>query len=475
MPFDFANFRCFLTKRLINMTHIPHIPRWKTALLSFKMAKDPLPYINHFLSEQPTVQLYLGGLYKMILTRDPDFVQHILQKNHRIYKKSEVHFDKIRHFLGRGLLTSEGDYWLQQRRLIQPGFHKKRLEGLLLLMDRVAGDFLDRMDEEIKAQPEVDMYEKMQELTFRIIANSIFSTDLKEEELHKLSESITRLQAFIIRQIRQPYLNRWFRLSGQVRIHEELRDEGNAITMSYIQARRQNPGDHSDLLQMLLDARYEDTGEGMTDQQLIDESNILFVAGHDTSANALSWSWYLLSQHPEVLEKVREEVRTHLTSARPTFDQIARLTYTEQVLEESMRLYPPAWTTNRVAKEDDEFKGIKIQKGTTFATYIYGVHHSPELWDEPEAFRPERFAKEKKKDHHPFAFLPFGGGPRLCIGNNFAMMEMKLILARMVNRYDVKLVEGQEVKPLPLITLRPENGIRMRVNRRRLQTVSSGN
>jgi cytochrome P450 len=332
-------------------------------------------------------------------------------------------------------------------------------------MDKVADDVLAQMDDEVESAPEVDMYEKMLEITFRIIANAIFGKDLGSVELERLSSSITQLQEFIVKQIRQPYYNQWFKLSGQVKAHEQLRDDADAIIRSYIEERRHSKASHSDLLQMLMEARYEDTGEGMTDQQLIDEVKILFVAGHDTSANALAWTWYLLSEHPEVLEKVRAEVSEKIGEEEPTFERIMQLAYTQQVLEESMRLYPPAWTTNRVAAEDDEFKGMEIKKGTTFATYIYGVHHSPDLWEDPETFRPERFSKEEKKKHHPFAFIPFGGGPRLCIGNNFALMEMKLILARMVNRYNIQLVPGQEIRPLPLITLRPEKGIAVSITK----------
>jgi cytochrome P450 len=313
------------------MTKLPGIPRWQSAVSSFKMAKNPLPFLNKFIREKgPTVQVYLGGLYKMILTTDPDFIQHILQKNNKNYRKSEVHFDKIQHFLGRGLLTSEGPYWLQQRRLIQPGFHKKRLEDLLGLMDKVAIEVLDELDEAIQIQPQVDMYEKMLEITFRIIANSIFGQDLGQEQLARLSDSITQLQEFIVRQIRQPYYNTWFKLSGKVKEHEVLRDEADAIIHHYIEERRKSKEQHSDLLQMLMEARYEDTGEGMTDQQLIDEVKILFVAGHDTSSNALAWTWYLLGLHPEALEKVRKEVDQIIGEEQPSFEKIMQLEYTSR-------------------------------------------------------------------------------------------------------------------------------------------------
>jgi cytochrome P450 len=212
---------------------------------------------------------------------------------------------------------------------------------------------------------------------------------------------------------------------------------------------------------MLLDARYEDTGEGMNDQQLFEECAILFVAGHETSANALAWTWYLLAQHPDVVQKAREELATVLGDRQPTFEELPKLEYLSQIIEESMRVYPPAWITDRIAAEDDEWNGIKIAKGVVVVTYFYGAHHSPNYWQNPEQFDPERFSKENKKQHIPFAYSPFGGGPRLCIGNNFAIMEMQLVLATMLRAYNFELIPNQTVIPQPLITLRPKTGIWM--------------
>lgn len=448
------------------MKSIPRISRWKTALRSFQLVKNAIPVLNEYLAEKGnTVQVFLGGIHPMILTIDPEFAQHILQKNHKAYKKSEVHFERIKHFLGQGLLTSEGQYWLQQRRLIQPGFHRKKLEEILELMNRVVDAFLDELDREISSQKVVDIYEKMQHLTFKVIANSTFSSNLEDDELQRISYGLTTLQAFIIKQIRQPFLNTWLKWSGQVEKHEILRDEGSAIIQRQIDKRRTSNQSFSDLLQMLLDARYEDTGESMSDQQLIDETKILFIAGHDTSANALAWTWYLLATHPEVLEKVKAEIKEKIPDKHISFEQINSLEYTQQVLNESMRMFPPAWTTNRVAAEADEFNGLPIKEGTVFATYIYGIHHSKDLWDDPELFNPDRFSNSSNQPRHPFGFIPFGGGPRLCIGNQFAMMEMKLTLAKMVNRYNMNLVEHQKIELYPLITLRPKNGIKMKVDK----------
>jgi len=447
--------------------NIPTMPRWQSAISSFKLAKNPLPLIDAMVREKgSTFQIYLGGLYKMILTADPDFVQHILQKNHRIYGKSEVHFDRISHFLGRGLLTSEGQYWLQQRRLIQPGFHKARLESILQLMEEVCEEYLRGLDQQLDQQPIVDINQKMMEIAFSIIARSVFSQSLPPEDLKKMSDSITQLQLFIIKIIRQPYYRPLFTINGEMKRHEAIRDQLNQIVLKYIEERRSSDGSFDDLLQMLLDARYEDTGKGMTTEQLIDETNILFLAGHETSANALAWTWYLLSQHPKVVEQIRGEVASVLRTGPLDFQKIQELVYTGQVINESMRLYPPVWTTNRVVTEDDEFKGNFIKKGTVFATYFYGMHRSENIWEAPETFNPDRFEKSKASQRHPYAFVPFGAGSRICIGNQFAMMEMKLILAKMIHRYEVTLVEGQDIYPQPLLSLRPAHNIRLRMNRR---------
>lgn len=224
---------------------------------------------------------------------------------------------------------------------------------------------------------------------------------------------------------------------------------------------------------MLLETRYEDTGEGMTDQQLLEESLILFVAGHETSANALAWTWYILCQHPEVVEKIRAEIKTVLGDQTPTFETITQLEYLHQVIQESMRLYPPAWITDRIPIEDDECEGHFLPKDKIVGIYIYGVHHSPLYWPDPEKFDPARFTKEEIKNRPAYAYLPFGGGPRFCIGSNFAMMEMQLILSRMIQRFDIELVPDQMIELSPLITLRPKNGIHVQVKQREIQPATS--
>jgi len=443
-------------------SHIHQIPRHRAILNTFRFVRDPIGLINESIDKfGPTFYTYVGGLHHGVVTIEPELIQHVLQKNHRNYLKSPMHFDKVSHFLGNGLLTSEGDYWLRQRRLIQPGFHRAKLEALTVIMQQVIDRFLERFDAEIAQESTIDIAQKMMEVAFSVVANSLFSTNIDERELVRLSQLLTDLQEFIIRQIRQPYLVPWFKLSGIMRHHEQMAAEFQQIVLDIIKDRRQSDEQHDDLLQMLLDARYEDTGEGMTDEQLFAESAIMFVAGHETSANALAWTWYLLAQHPEVVTKARAELDTVLGERKPTFADLPKLTYLTQIIEESMRLYPPAWLTDRIAAQDDEFQGVKIPKGTVVVTYFYGTHHAPDLWKNPEHFNPDRFAKDRKKQQAPFAYVPFGGGPRLCIGNNFAIMEMQLILAAMLRRYEFGLIDNQQVEMLPLITLRPKSGIWM--------------
>lgn len=441
---------------------IPAIPRYRALLNTRHFLRNPIAVIDSSLDTMgDTFKTWIGGVYSGIVTTNPALIQHVLQKNNRNYCKSPAHFDKLAHFLGNGLLTSEGDYWLRQRRLIQPGFHRARLAALTKLMQEVVDAFLADFDKNLQPDKPVELSSKMMELAFRIVARALFSTDLDEADLQKMSQNITVLQEFIIRQIRQPYLNPWFRLSGKLRQHERIAQDFEQRVIAIISQRRQSGKSQDDLLQMLLDARYEDTGEGMSNRQLFEESAILFVAGHETTANALTWMWYLLSQHPETVTKLRQEVAEVLGERAPDFEDLPKLSYCTQVIEESMRLYPPAWITDRTAMADDEFEGMKIPKGTILVTYFYGVHRSKNLWPEPLRFDPDRFDKAQRKQQHAFAYVPFGGGPRLCIGNSFAMMEMQLALVAMVRAYDVELAPGQVIEPQPLVTLRPKYGVKM--------------
>jgi len=449
-------------------TAIPRIPRLRAFFNSFRFVSVPLEVLDEYIDRYgSTIHTYIGGVYKSLLTTDPEVIRHVLQKNHRNYRKSPIQFEKMAHYLGNGLLTSDGDYWLRQRRLIQPGFHRRRLERLTGLMLGVIDEAVERLAHDMRRQGAVEIYPHMMETAFRIMARSLFSANLPEAELNLLSNNVTQLQEFMIREIRRPWMQPWLRISGQVGRHEAIAASSDTLILNYIRQRRQSTETHDDLLQMLLDARYEDTGQGMTERQLLDESTILLVAGHETSACALTWTCYLLGRYPEVAKRLQLELDEVLGDRRPTFADLPRLVYTMQVIEESMRLYPPAWITDRIALKDDEVAGVRIPAGTTIIIYIYGAHHAPAHWSDPDTFDPDRFSPSQKKEQVPFSFLPFGGGPRLCIGNHFALMEMQLVLAQLLRRYDLSLLPGQQITPRPLITMRPNEAVRMHLMKRK--------
>ncbi len=443
------------------MKDFPHVP-WHTTLLNLmRFVSNPIPILQSYHKQYgSTIRIKIGGVVPSIISTDPAFAQQVLQKHHRKYKKSAIQTEHLGRFLGMGLLTSDGDFWLRQRRLIQPGFHRDRLEGIAQIMNEVIDRFMIEFQRKLEHENPVDITPAMMKLTFQIVAASLFGTNLKEKDLDYLSHLITEIQGFIVKQVRLPFMRPYFKWSGTIRHYENMANEGGNLIMNYIRDRRENGPSKDDLLQMLLDARYEDTGEGMSDQQIKDESFVLFAAGHETTANALSWTLYLLCKHPEVVQKIRQEAAEVLGDKKPSFSDLPRLTYLMQVIEESMRLYPPAWITDRTAIEDDEFQGVHISKGSMVVPFIYGVHHAEENWPQPEQFRPERFDKSRG-DKPGFRYLPFGGGPRLCIGNSFALMEMQLILSRLLQRYDISLAPGQLIEAQPLVTLRPRYGIRV--------------
>jgi cytochrome P450 len=299
----------------------------------------------------------------------------------------------------------------------------------------------------------------MMKITFAMVGRSLFGARLKEEDIDLISHAISTVQEFMVRQTIQPYLNPWFALSGEVRRHEDLRNRAFDVLRDYLRRRRNEAPGH-DLLQILMDARYSD-GHGMDDELIVSESMQLLVAGHETSSNALSWILYLLSSRPDCIERVRQEFDAVLGDRSLSYTDVPKFEFTTQVIMEAMRLYPPFWMVDRMALADDRAGDIDIPAGSTVVVFIHGAHHSPEYWEDPETFDLERFSKAKAKQHTPFAHLPFGAGPRGCIGGNYAMLQMLMILGVMLRKYDFSLVPGQTIQARPMVILRPEHGIRM--------------
>jgi cytochrome P450 len=444
----------------VNLPHsIPAVPRFQSFLDSRAMARNPVQVLTKYTElHGDTFRFYFGGVKEAIVTINPVVIQHVLKTNSENYHKSEIQKKRMGHFLGKGLLTTEGDAWKTQRRLIQTGFERKQLEVLSSIMQDSLTDSLRDFDEKARVGP-VDIYPLMMKITFAMVGRSLFGARLKEEDIDLISLAISTVQEFMVRQTIQPYLNPWFAVSGELRRHWEMRSRAFGVLDEYLQRRRKEAPGH-DLLQILMDARYSD-GQGMPDELILSESMQLLVAGHETSSNALSWILYLLSSRSECIDRVREEFDSVLGERPLRYSDVSKFEFTTQVILEALRLYPPFWMVDRMALADDRAGDIDIPKGSTVVVFIYGVQHSAQFWENPESFDHERFTKTREKDHTPFTHLPFGAGPRGCIGGNYAMLQILMILGTLLRKYDFRLVPGQAIAARPMVILRPEHGIRM--------------
>ena len=386
-----------------------------------------------------------GGV---IFTRDPQIIRHILQKNHKNFEKSELQTVDLAKYIGKGLLTSNGEHWRVHRRMIQPAFHKSKLESLLGIMNSAIGQELDR----ITTGKVMDVYPLMSDLAFQVVAKSLFSrADIKAKmkELQEITESCQRM---LIREMRQPYLNWWFRWSGMIKKHLTRADEGREILNSIVEERINSGSERDDLLDMLLSAQYED-GSHMPRRQLIDEVMILFTAGHETTANALSFALYLLAKDPAVQEKIYEEVKVVPVKGTVDLETFKSLVYTKQTIEEAMRIFPPVYVIDRVVKEDDLVGDLQLKKASLVLMSVYELHRTRGFWKDPESFRPERFGEMSPKEYANY-YYPFGAGPRMCIGNNFAMYEMMLTISRILAQYRLS-TNMETIEINPLISLKP--------------------
>ena len=440
-------------------TPIPVVSRLRSFADSRAMAANPVQVLSKYADLfGDTFRFYLGGLKEAIVTTNPAVIQHVLKTNAENYQKSEIQVKRMGHFLGKGLLTTHGEAWRTQRRLIQKGFDRKQLEALSAIMQDSLAESLRDFDRQVSAGP-IDIYPRLMKMTFAMVARSLFGARLKDEDIDLISHTILNVQEFIVRQTLQPYLNPWFSVSGELRRHEDMRARADGILLEYIR-RRRNEAPGNDLLQTLMEARYSD-GEGMTYELVLSESMQLLVAGHETSSNALSWLLYLLSSRPDCLEKLRQEFDSVLDGAPLSYGDVSRFEFATQIIQEALRLYPPFWMIDRMAVADDRAGDLAIPRGSTVIVFVYGAHHASRYWHDPERFDPERFTKANEKLHTPFTYLPFGGGPRGCIGGNYAMLQILMILSDLLRKYDFQLSPGQAIEAQPMVILRPKHGIRM--------------
>lgn len=429
---------------------------------AYYMARTPLEFFFENYDAMGPVYWVKNPMRKIAILNDPEAIRHVLQENNRNYVKS-FGYDPLKLLLGNGLLTSEGDFWRKQRRLAQPAFHKEKLAAIVDTMITCTGGMINRWEK--LEGVELNVSAEMNRIALDIVSKSLFISNV-ESEIDKISKWVTIAIEEGAERIRTPLkIPIWIPTPANIRQNKAVTTLDEVIT-GIIEKRRAEGKEYDDLLSMLMEARDEETGEGMSNRQLRDEVMTIFIAGHETTANALTWAFYLLAKNLAVATKLQEEIDTVLQGKPVSFENLRSLTYTRQVIDETMRLFPPAWIIGRKNVEDDEIAGFHIPAGTNCLIPTLCLHRSARYWDEPLKFKPERFAADKVKDIPKFVYFPFGGGPRLCIGNNFALMEMQVVLASALQKYKLVQTEDREVGLDPLITLRPQENIYLKLQKR---------
>ena len=431
------------------------LKRWSLGPLN----NSPLEYFTKVAREYGDVAGLRVLNFKTIFINHPDLIEGVLVTNARKYSKGRV-LRANRHVFGEGLLTSEGDFWLRQRRLAQPAFHRSRIASYAATMV----EYTERLLAGWQGAQERDAHQEMMRLTLQIVSKTLFDADVERDaqEVGKSLELLLEIGANFRRTIFVPH---WLPTPANLRVKREVA-QIEKILYRIIAERRASGHDAGDLLSMLLAAQDED-GSKMTDRQLRDETITLFLAGHETTASALSWTWWLLAQNPAVEKKLHAELDAVLGGRAPALDDLPNLVYTGHVITEALRLYPPAWGTARLAVEDHEIAGYPVKKGMGVAMAQWVVHRDPRWYDAPEEFRPERWENDLMRRLPRFAYFPFGGGARQCIGNAFALMEATLILSTIARKFHLRLVPGHPVVPLASITLRPRHGVRITLESRK--------
>ena len=439
--------------------HAPGPPRYFLLRHLRAAARDPLGFYQRFWRQHgDIVRVHWHGEHYLTLCVAPDAAERVLQGNWTNYPKG-FFYKRLSVFTGQGLFTAEGDLWLRQRRLAQPAFHRARIADLAPLMSQTVNEMCERWAQNPTDEP-FDLAAEMMQLALQIAGRALFGADLhgaRAVEFHHLMNAAMlhvehRFNPLSLPENVPTRRNRRFLV---------VKAKLDAWIIGIAHGRRNSShGDGADLLQLLIDARDEETGEPMSDRQLADEVITLLVAGHETSADALAWGFSLLAKNPATRAQLEAEAAT-LNGNLPTFDDLARLPYARMVFEESLRLYPPIWALARTATNDDCVGGYPIKAGGDVVVLPFLTQRHPEFWPEPEKFDPQRFAPDAIQKRPKFAYYPFGGGPRLCIGQGFALMEGQIAIAVIAARFRLELAPAEKLEMHPSLALRPRGGLWM--------------
>jgi cytochrome P450 len=429
----------------------------------YAFSRDPLTLLSGLAREYGDVARFRAGPQSVYLLSHPDHVRDLLVTNNALFRKGRA-LQRAKRLLGEGLLTSEGEFHRRQRRLAQPAFHRQKVNDY----GRVMVEYAEAASARWRDGEELDVAEEMMRLTLAVVGKTLFDAEV-ESDADEVGAALTEVMDLfgylmlpfseLLEKLPLPPRRRFLRARARL----------DAVIYRIVEGRRREGRDRGDLLSTLLHAVDEEGDRtGMTDEQLRDEVMTIFLAGHETTANALTWGWYLLAQNPEAEARLHAELDEVLAGGRaPTPEDVPALRYTEMVVAETMRLYPPAWALGRLALEDYEVAGYRIPRGALVLVSQYVVHRDPRFWPDPERFDPGRWTPEAKAARPQFAYFPFGGGPRRCIGEGFAWTEAVLILAALARRWRARLLPGRAVETRPRITLRPgAGGVPMRMEKR---------
>lgn len=427
--------------------------------------RAPLSTFLEWAREFGDIFYYRAAWLHVYFLNHPDLIETVLVRNPQRFQKDRV-IRNSRWFFGQGLLTSEGDFWLRQRRLSQPAFHRERVCSYARIMTDYAEEMLAAWNSgEVR-----DVHREMMQLTLRIVVRALFSVEAEQTDSISAALNALMRNATGIRMLFPP-AGRYLPTPTMIEVRRAVRHLEETV-YRIIERRRAHACDTGDLLSMLMQVRDED-GSAMTDKQLRDEVLTFLLAGHETTALALSWTWHLLAQHTEAEQKLHSELDNVLGGRVPAFADLPALAYTDSVIKESMRLYPPAWSLARTVTSDIELRGYAIPAGANIVMSQWVMHHDERYFPVPHKFNPDRWLDPAIRKLPRFAYFPFGGGPRQCIGAAFAQMEAVLLLATIAQRFRLVAVPDHRVIPVPSFTLRPKYGIKMKLEKRKAESLPS--
>jgi cytochrome P450 len=445
----------------LQQDRVPPSTRQPLPVRIWRGVRDPLGFLQQLEAEFGDIVMLREGRFYAIFS--PEYIRHVLQENNRNYQKGPKYRAALAPLMGNGLFTSEGQFWLRQRRLAQPAFHRRNLESLTSPAESSVDELLRDWNGRARRNEPAALREELTELTVRITLRSLFSADADAHlptlvpAIHAVNDQMHLASVFL-----PVHLPKWVSTPGRRRFARAIATIDDFV-YRVIAERRRKPADAVDLVSLLLAARDENTGEHMDDRQLRDELVTMLNAGHDTVTDAITWTLVLLAQHPEHRARARQEVQGVLNGRPPTAASMAEMPFLGRVFHESLRLYPPGWGFARTAIAEDRLDGFRIPAGSLVVMSPYVMHRSPRYWDHPRTFDPDRFLPERSESRPKFVYFPFGGGPRLCIGAGLASLEAPLIVASILQKIDFDLPAGGEVATSPRISLRPKGTVWLRL------------